>query len=245
MTLEINVTKAFVLRTLKYQETSLLVDVFSLEYGRISLLARGAKGARSTIKAALQSFIPLNITFGGRQGTLRVIKKIEEARNVVNLIPPFLYVGLYANELIATLYKTEESSVELFGIMSELFSVLEKQGEYEFVLRKFEMTLLAEIGKGIDLFYDACGQKITPNCCYKYIEDQGFIEVDKELLEDTPIYFKGISIIAFRDGIFSEPCIRNDIKNLCTHALSSLLENHRLVSRDIYFAYLQNLNKKS
>ena len=50
--------RAFVLHSRPWSETSLMLDVFTEESGRVRLVAKGARSKRSTLKGALQPFTP-------------------------------------------------------------------------------------------------------------------------------------------------------------------------------------------
>ena len=57
---------AYVLHLHPYSETSLVVDVFTRDHGRVPLLARGARRPRSAMRGMLMSFQPLELGwFGG------------------------------------------------------------------------------------------------------------------------------------------------------------------------------------
>ena len=53
--MRVNLAAGFVLHRRAYRDSSLLVEAFTREYGRIALIARGARRARSRDAAALQS----------------------------------------------------------------------------------------------------------------------------------------------------------------------------------------------
>ena len=233
-------TKAFVLRSIQYQENSLLVDFFTLDYGRISILAKGAKNARSITKASLQCFIPLNITFAGDPNNLRVLRKVEEARPSQSLVPPYLYIGFYVNELLALLYKEEDGSLKLFAALSNIYALLELKKEYEASLRLFELTLLAEIGSGVDFCFDSNGNEILLENYYKYDCERGFVSLEKDAnLEPEAV--SGYIILKLREQDFSEKITCQFAKFLCRKALAPFLKNHHLVSRDVYKSYLDSL----
>lgn len=58
--------RAFVLHSRPSSETSLVLDVFTEESGRVRTVAKGARSKRSNLKGALQPFTPLLLRFGGR-----------------------------------------------------------------------------------------------------------------------------------------------------------------------------------
>ncbi|HQR50862.1 MAG TPA: recombination protein O N-terminal domain-containing protein, partial [Methylophilaceae bacterium] len=49
----------FVLHTYPFKETSLVVELFSRNFGRVAAVAKGARRPRSAMRGMLQSFQPL------------------------------------------------------------------------------------------------------------------------------------------------------------------------------------------
>ena len=54
---------AFVLHSIPYKETSLILDVFTRQFGRVALIAKGAKRPHSALRPVLLQFQPLQIHF--------------------------------------------------------------------------------------------------------------------------------------------------------------------------------------
>ena len=77
--------RAFVLHSRPWSETSLVLDVFTEESGRVRLVAKGARSKRSNLKGALQPFTPLLLRFGG----------VERSKPYV-VLKPFLWHSLLA-----------------------------------------------------------------------------------------------------------------------------------------------------
>ncbi|STR27259.1 Recombination protein O [Janthinobacterium lividum] len=67
---------AFVLHSYPHKETSLIVDVFTREYGRIALVAKGAKRPHSQLRGVLQTFQPLQAGWTGKS-ELRILTGAE------------------------------------------------------------------------------------------------------------------------------------------------------------------------
>ena len=66
MAQRVDASAAYVLHSRPYRETSLLVDLFTLEQGKISAVARGARRAGSRMRATLQPFQSLHMGWQGR-----------------------------------------------------------------------------------------------------------------------------------------------------------------------------------
>ena len=87
---------AFVLHTYPYSETSLIVDVFSRDHGRVALLARGARRPRSVLRGVLLAFQPLEIGWAGR-GEVQTLLKAEWQGGQLLLAGKSLFCGYYLN----------------------------------------------------------------------------------------------------------------------------------------------------
>ena len=64
---------AFVLHTYPYLETSLLVETFTRNLGRIPLVAKGAKRPKSALRGLLIAFQPLQLTWAGKVGIKNIV----------------------------------------------------------------------------------------------------------------------------------------------------------------------------
>ena len=68
--------QAFVLHAQPYKETSLLVEMFTREHGRVGLVARGARRPRAGIRALLLPFSPLEVGWFGKSD-IRTLSDID------------------------------------------------------------------------------------------------------------------------------------------------------------------------
>ena len=105
--------RAFVLHSRPWSETSLMLDVFTEESGRVRLVAKGARSRRSNLKGALQPFTPLLLRFGGR-GEVKTLRSAEAVSLALPLSGITLYSGLYVNELLSRVLEHETRFSELF-----------------------------------------------------------------------------------------------------------------------------------
>ena len=103
--------RAFVLHSRPRSETSLMLDVFTEESGRVRLVAKGARSRRSNLKGALQPFTPLLVRFGGRG--VKTLRSAEAVSLALPLSGITLYSGLYVNELISRVLEHETRFSEL------------------------------------------------------------------------------------------------------------------------------------
>ena len=56
----------YVLHTYPFKETSLVVELFTHDFGRVAAMAKGARRPRSAMRGMLQSFQPLLSAWSGK-----------------------------------------------------------------------------------------------------------------------------------------------------------------------------------
>jgi DNA repair protein RecO (recombination protein O) len=163
----------YVLHTYPYKETSLIVEAFTRRYGRVALLARGARRPRSAMRGVLLAFHPLRLSWSG-SAELATLIGAEWAGGLRPLHGLGLMCGFYLNELILRLLPREDAHEQLFDSYAESLAGLSAGDAYAFVLRAFEKRLLAELGYAPLLERDAAsGEPIDPVRRYVYEPDRG------------------------------------------------------------------------
>ncbi|WP_410013979.1 DNA repair protein RecO [Sodalis sp. RH24] len=168
--------RAFVLHGRHYSETSLLLDFFTENDGRVRILAKGARSRRSALKGVLQPFTPLLIRWSGR-GEVKTLRSAEPVSMGLPLTGLMLYSGLYTNELLSRVlaHETDYSSL-FFDYLHCLQTLAGASGSPEPALRRFELALLGHLGYGVDFLHCAgSGEPVSDEMTYRYREEKGFI----------------------------------------------------------------------
>lgn len=135
----------FVLHSYPYKETSLIVDIFTRDYGRVALIAKGAKRPHSALRGVLQTFQPLSITWSGKS-ELRTLHTAEWVGGLLPLEKSALLCGFYLNELLVKMLARDDPHPALFNHYVSTLNQLAHDESVSIVLRKFERALLKEIG---------------------------------------------------------------------------------------------------
>src|SRR5712691_9929320 len=170
--------EAFILHGYAYRETSLLVEVFTRDFGRISMVARGARGARSALRGVLLAFQPLALSWFGK-GEVRTLARAEWIGGQPLPCGEALLCGFYLNELLLRLLPREDPHDALFSRYEEALRRLVSQGDTASALRSFERALLKELGYALTLERDSAkGGAIDPEKTYTYDPERGPMEVD-------------------------------------------------------------------
>ena len=138
---------AFVLHRYDWSESSLILDVFTRQYGRVALVAKGAKRPSSSFRPILLPLQPLQVSFGG-DTEIRTLKGAEWMGGHVMPTGDALLSGYYLNELLLRLLARDDPHPRLFDVYAAVVQVLASEhGEaLQSALRTFELLLLREIG---------------------------------------------------------------------------------------------------
>jgi len=140
----------FVLHSYPYKETSLIVDMFTRDFGRIAVVAKGAKRPLSKLRGVLQTFQPLSVSFSGKS-ELRTLIDAEWVGGMLPLEKTALLCGFYLNELLVKLLARDDAHPALFNHYVATLNELAHGEPAQIALRKFERALLKETGVAADL----------------------------------------------------------------------------------------------
>ena len=172
---ELRVTNeaGFVLHAHPYRETSLVLDVFTRDHGRVAMVAKGAKRPHSALRAVLQHFHPIALSWTGR-GEVKTLTKAEYVGGMLPLAGDALLSGFYLNELLLRFCPREDAHPALFRHYMATLTRLSHGEPASFVLRSFERVLLQETGFAVA--FDQClrsGERVQPGLDYVYQPERG------------------------------------------------------------------------
>ena len=229
---------AFVLHTHPFRETSLIVEAFTRDHGRIALVARGARRPRSAMRGLLLAFQPIELGWFG-QGEMRTLAKVEWIGGQPLLQARALLLGYYMNELLLKLLPREDAHPVLFQAYAEAVYALAIGEPSQASLRRFEKTLLKELGYGLTLDREAeSGRQVDPQKRYAYVVERGPILVSGDEREAES--FSGRALLAIAQDDFSDAETLAQCKQLMRTLIQHYLGGQRLSSRRV-FMELQEL----
>ena len=146
---------AYVLHSYDWSETSLIVELFTRERGRIVVAAKGAKRPTSNFRPLLLPFQPLQVLLGkapaDEQAEVHTLRSAEWAGGQPLMPAASLLGGYYLNELLLKLLARQDPHVALFDAYADTVSALAAGAEEGTALRAFELLLLRELGLLPDL----------------------------------------------------------------------------------------------
>ena len=199
MTRRVENAPGYVLHSRPWRETSLIVEAFTREHGRVGLVARGVRRARSRFRGLLLPFRLLLLSWSGR-GELPTLTGADTEGPVGVLRGRALFSGFYLNELMLKLLPRSDPHPELFDDYRGAVDALGGDGVLDGVLRTFEKRLLDALGYGptLDRAVDT-GNPVSPDKRYRYVPERGPVEGEGAGGGDGPVV-SGRTLLALAGG---------------------------------------------
>lgn len=153
---------AYVLHRYDWSESSLILDLYTREQGRLAVIAKGAKRPYSQLRSVLLPFQRIHVSLGRAPKTdatgqptsdVQTLRAAEWAGGTAMLTGAALFSGFYLNELLMRLLARSDPHPALFDIYANTLPGLCASDEVDVqaALRAFEVALLKEIGLLPDL----------------------------------------------------------------------------------------------
>ncbi len=228
---------AYVLHHRPYRDTSRILELFTRDYGRVSVFARGARGARKTgaaLASILQPFNRVLVSWSGRGEAGQLTA--AEFDGAMSVLPPDRLVsGFYLNELLLKLFARHDSHPDVFSLYAATLDALKVDAAGVRPLRLFEKRLLDALGYGLALEreYDA-DRPLDARYAYRYRLDQGAMRIEG-VAEGAGI-FSGGTLLAVAREDFSDPAVCAEARALLRAALDRCLEGKELRTRQVLLA---------
>lgn len=212
----------YVLSVRSYRETSALLEALTPSHGRVGLVARGARGAKSRQRAALQPFQRLLLSWS-EHGELGTLTAAEGDGAPAALAGEAIFSGWYANELLLRLTARRDPHPGLFDAYGVMLGAL-AGGRAAPALRVFEKRLLAELGYAVHLPDD-----LAPEHWYSLDDDNSV----RRVAQGAAGAYRGASLLDLaRESFGSDDSLR-DARRLLRSALEPHLGGRALRTPDL------------
>ncbi|MEN8176602.1 MAG: DNA repair protein RecO [Pseudomonadota bacterium] len=224
-----HLTPAFVLHRRPYTDTSLLLELYTPNAGRLPAIARGARSPAAR-GSWLQPFQPLLVQWRGR-GDVKTLSRFEARGNPLALHGRRLYCGVYINELMLRLVPREDPADELFVAYEQTLRDLVTTPDIESLLRHFEVRLLKSLGYALPLDRTVAGESVEAQGYYRYSVEMG----PEACGEADAGVVKGQTLLslAHRHPL-AEKRLRQEARNLMRRVLDHYLDYKPLKSRELF-----------
>lgn len=228
--------EGFVLHTYPYKETSLIVEAFTRRFGRVSLLARGARRPRSAMRGVLLSFQTLSLSWSA-SAELGTLRGAEWSSALRPLRGRGLMCGFYLNELLLRLLPREDPHEALCDAYGEALSGLSIGENIAATLRKFERRMLAELGYAPLLERDVASRPIEPDRQYVYELERGPVPANGAPSGELVVSGRTLLDVAADD--YGRAETRDEARTLMRALISQRLHGQELHTRTV----LKDLNE--
>lgn len=237
---------AYVIHRRPWRESSLLVDLFSLNHGRMSVIARGASSSKSPLKAQLQPFQPLLVDWRGRSD-LKTLVQLEVRSAAALSQTRALYSGLYLNELLQRMLPAADPHPMLFASYIDslqALAALARSEDVEPVLRTFERSFVSALG--YDFAWDYAtdlGQAVQADIDYGYDPAQGIVSAHNR--EARVHKIPGDALLALAAGDLTSDRPRLTAKRVMRVLIDYLLQGKPLHSRALFSGSVSSSGRKT
>jgi DNA repair protein RecO (recombination protein O) len=226
----------FVLHSYPYKETSLIIDVFSRDHGRVALVAKGAKRPHSKLRGALQTFQPLSLSWSGKS-EVRTLTDAEWVGGLLPLEKSALLCGFYLNELLVKLLAREDAHPALFDHYVATLNKLAHGENAPIVLRQFERVLLRQTGVAGNWSHCVVsGKTVQADGIYVVDPEQG---TRPERISDRAPKVSGKTLLDMEREDYSDPTTQLQSKFLMRYLLAHHLGGAQLNTRQILIDLMQ------
>lgn len=219
----------YVLHSYPFKETSLVVELFSKEFGRIAAVAKGARRPHSAMRGMLQSFQMLDGAWSGKN-ELKTLHSLDWSAGLTLLKGEALMCGFYMNELLLRLLPREDAHENLFAYYQETLKTLAESQNLAITLRRFELKLLQEMGYAVPLLQDENDAEIMVDKNYRYEAEYGACELG---VTKNGVQLSGKTMLDMARDDYANSVTQSQSKQLMRYLLAHYLGDKPLHTRQL------------
>ena len=231
----------YVLHTYPFKETSLVVELFSQQFGRIAAVAKGARRPHSAMRGMLQSFQMLSGAWSGKN-ELKTLHSLDWNAGLTLLKGEALMCGFYMNELLLRLLPREDAHENLFEYYDVTLKTLTTQQDLldgqtanaakslAITLRRFELQLLQEMGYAVPLLTDENDGEILADKTYRYEAEYGACDLNAT---KNGVQLSGLTLLNMANDDYAELQTQSQSKQLMRYLLAHYLGDKPLHTRQL------------
>jgi DNA repair protein RecO (recombination protein O) len=230
MSKRVQLQPGYVLHHRPFRDTSQILDVLTRDHGRIAVVARGSRGARSRLAGLLRPFMPLRVSWVARSD-LGTLTGAEAAGRPISLQGDALLSAYYVNELMLYFLHRDDAQPEIFSLYADVVAALAAGREVAATLRDFELELLGLLGYAVSLDQEAgTHEDLVPDRHYDYRVEQGPVGVERS---EGPLVFRGSVLRAIGARQFDDEEVLRAAGRLMRDVIAYHLGGKELQSRKV------------
>ncbi len=221
---------AWILHHRPFRDSSQILDVLTRDHGRIAVVARGSRGAKSKLAGVLRPFLPLRVSWVARTD-LGTLTGAEAAGAPAALGGDALLSAFYVHELLLNFLMRHDPQPEIFALYGAVLDALGQTENVAASLRSFELELLSLLGYAVNLAHEAASHDdVDPERHYDYRVEQGPVPVERS---DGPLVFRGSTLRAIAAEEFDDADVLRAASRLLRQVVAHHLGGRELQSRKV------------
>lgn len=217
--MRVELAPSLILHRRAYRDTSLMLEIFSREHGRIGLIARGARRPKGRWRGLLEPLCALRLSWSGR-GEMQTLTAVEPDSRSATPSGDHLYAAFYAAELVLRLTARHDPHPALFDHLRTVIASLAQEQAIAPALRGFERDLLAELGYGLLLDVETeSARPVEPALDYYYHPEHG-LRVSDSRAQAAEVAISGAALLALASDALHDAAHQRQARQLLTAALA-------------------------
>lgn len=221
---------AWLLHHRPFRDSSQLLDIISRDSGRLMLVARGSRSAKSRLRGILRPFMPLQVSWLIRSD-LGTLTAAEMDGQPIALTGDALLAGYYVNELLLNLLHRHDPQPEIFAAYARAIDGFARRSDLSACLREFEMVLLRNLGYALILDHETqTHAALRADGVYEYRVDQGPVPVSRK---PGPGTYSGEMLLAIGRQEFARPDVLQCAARLMREVIAYHLGGRELKTRKV------------
>ncbi len=220
----------YILHRRPFRDSSQILDIFTRDHGKIAVVARGSRGAKSRLAGVLRPFLPLKVSWVAKSD-LGTMTGAEAAGSPAGMVGDALLSAFYVNELLLHFLHRYDPQPEIFTLYEEVVTALVASDNVAACLRSFELKFLSLLGYAVNLDHEYGNQeKLDVERNYQFRMEQGAVAIDRS---EGPLVFKGAVLIGVAEQRFEDPEILRAANRLLREVIGFHLGGKELKSRKV------------
>jgi len=220
----------YILHHRPFRDTSQILDIVTRDHGKVAVVARGSRGAKSRLAGVLRPFLPLKVSWVAKSdlGTLTGAEAVGAPSGMAG---DALLSAFYVNELLLYFLHRYDPQPEIFALYEEVIKALASSDNVAASLRSFELEFLSLLGYAVNLEHEYGSQEpLDVELYYQYRMEQGPVAVKRT---EGPLVFKGAVLAGVAEQRFDDPDILRAANRLLREIISFHLGGKELKSRKV------------
>ena len=224
----------YVLHTYPFKETSLVVELFSQQFGRIAAVAKGARRPHSAMRGMLQSFQMLSGAWSGKN-ELKTLHSLDWNAGLTLIKGEALMCGFYMNELLLRLLPREDAHESLFEYYANALQTLANGANLAITLRRFELKFLQEMGYAVPLLQDENDVAIEADKTYRYEAEFGACDLKAVNIgmRKNGVHLSGKTMLDMARDNYADSATQSQSKQLMRYLIAHYLGDKPLHTRQL------------